>query len=300
MSNQPAQEDTEAEQERIKKDLAEYVAVGQLYFDQAGEHLQKEIQQIEERNHPKMATLEAGAAMERDRRLAVAQLEYDYNVQLARNRLEVASETIKADYDVSIRNISDDLILHVKQQHRNLESECTRAHDIKHIRRVVKTAKQLCRKEGGNMEVIVPAAWLHDCYITRKDSPLRSKASVLADNIHHCIAAHSFSAQIETETLEAKVVQDADRLDSLGAIGIMRATLCAASMPGVSMYSDTDTFCKERTPNDRLYSIDHYWCKLLKLSSTMKTVSGTEEAERRTEYMQGYLDQLQTEIGSGA
>src|SRR5688500_4425949 len=112
------------------------------------------------------------------------------------------------------------------------------AHDREHIRRVVSTARQLSAAEGADLAVVVPAAWLHDCVVVPKDSPQRSQASTLAARaatqflrgigypethltaIEHAIAAHSFSAAIQPRTVEARVVQDADRLDAIGAIGV--------------------------------------------------------------------------------
>src|SRR5262245_51467281 len=109
------------------------------------------------------------------------------------------------------------------------------AHDHEHVRRVVSTARRLAMAEGADMAVVVPAAWLHDCVVVPKDSPQRSQASTLAATaavsflrdihypethlagIEHAIAAHSFSAAIQPRTVEARVVQDADRLDAIGA-----------------------------------------------------------------------------------
>ncbi|MBC7449384.1 MAG: HD domain-containing protein [Hymenobacteraceae bacterium] len=113
------------------------------------------------------------------------------------------------------------------------------AHDAEHIRRVVTNARQLAASTGADERVVVPAAWLHDCVSVAKDSPQRTQASRLAATaadflrasgypatyipaIEHAIEAHSFSAGIAPRTLEARVVQDADRLDTLGAVGIAR------------------------------------------------------------------------------
>nr|MCU0650475.1 HD domain-containing protein [Gemmatimonadaceae bacterium] len=114
------------------------------------------------------------------------------------------------------------------------------AHDHCHVWRVVATAERLAAIEGARLDVVRPAAWLHDCVVVPKDAPHRARASRLAadeavrllaawgfgalplDEIAHAIAAHSFSAGIAPRTLEARVVQDADRLDALGAIGLAR------------------------------------------------------------------------------
>ena len=85
------------------------------------------------------------------------------------------------------------------------------------------------------------------------------------DEIHHAITAHSFSANIKPTSLAAKIVQDADRLDSLGAIGIARC-LQVSTVLGVPLYNPDDTFCQQREPDDRNYTIDHFYSKLLKLA----------------------------------
>jgi len=120
-------------------------------------------------------------------------------------------------------------------------------------------------------------------------------ATLLAD-IHHAIEAHSFSANIETQTLEARIVQDADRLEAVGAIGIARCFLTGGSM-GTPLYDPADPFARKRDPDDRSYTLDHFYCKLLGLTETMKTKAGKAEAIKRTNYMRGFLNQLGIEIG---
>ena len=162
------------------------------------------------------------------------------------------------------------------------------AHDILHFKRVVKTAKKLCLLENGKFEVVVPAAWLHDFVIVPKDSPLRNQASKLSavgaieylisinypkdhfDEIAHAIEGHSFSANIEINTLEAKIVQDADRLDGIGAIGIARC-FATSGLLKRSFYSEVDPFCELRTPDDSVYTVDHFFKKLFKTVHNLKT-----------------------------
>ena len=189
------------------------------------------------------------------------------------------------------------------------------AHDISHVQRVVQNTISLTRAASGNAEVTVPAAWLHDCVSVAKDSPLRKQASKLAadeavrfltsidyqpdllDQIHHAIEAHSFSANLQTKTLEAQIVQDADRLEAVGAIGIARCLLTGGSLHR-PLYDPSDPFAEKREPDDGLYTLDHFYCKLLGLAETMKTEAGKAEAIERTEYMRGYLEQLRLEIGA--
>jgi uncharacterized protein len=146
-----------------------------------------------------------------------------------------------------------------------------------------------------------------------KDSALRAQGSRLAaeaatgflatisfpdelqGDVYHAIEAHSFSAGIEPRTAEARVVQDADRLDSLGAIGIARCLLVGGRLDRPLCAVD-DPFCDEREPDDGKYTIDHFYAKLLKLPATMQTEAGRAEAERRAALMRRYLDDLRAEI----
>ncbi|MCW8335878.1 HD domain-containing protein [Vibrio paucivorans] len=187
------------------------------------------------------------------------------------------------------------------------------AHDMNHVFRVVKTAKILCAAEGAKLEVVLPAAYFHDCFSFPKNHPDRAKSSLMAAEkalgflvkigfpaqyhqaIAHAIVAHSFSANVKPETLEAKIVQDADRLDALGAIGIARCLQVSTNL-GVGLYDVADPFCNEHEPDDRENTIDHFYTKLLKLADKMNTVSAMQEAARRTDFMKGYLSQLATEV----
>ncbi len=193
-------------------------------------------------------------------------------------------------------------------------ADADQAHDLAHIQRVVANAKRLATTEAADMDIVLPAAWLHDCVIVPKNSPLRKQASTLAAEragqflheigydidlippIQHAIVAHSFSAGITPETTEAKVVQDADRLDSIGAIGIARCILTGVSF-GAQLYEASDPFADNgRTRDDKTYSVDHFYIKLFKLADMMQTDAGRAEAHKRTDYMKGYLAQLRQEI----
>jgi uncharacterized protein len=187
------------------------------------------------------------------------------------------------------------------------------AHDMAHIQRVVQMARRLAEAEGADLAVVIPAAWLHDCVTLPKNAPNRHEASQLAAveavrflrtvaypeqhlaGIAHAITAHSFSAGIPPTTLEAKVVQDADRLDAIGAIGVARCLLTGGALQR-PLYHPTDPFCQERDPDDLAYTIDHFYRKLLKLGQTLHTEAAQAEAARRNAFMQTFLEQLRQEI----
>ena len=188
------------------------------------------------------------------------------------------------------------------------------AHDLAHVTRVVALARRLAAAEGARLEIVVPAAWLHDCVTVPKDAPERSSASRLAaraaqeflrdrgypaeylPDIAHAIAAHSFSAGIAPGTVEARVVQDADRLDALGAIGIARCLLLGGAL-GRRLYDPAEPFPVTRPPDDTDNVLDHFPLKLLTLAETMQTATGRAEARARTAFMRRFLAQLGREIG---
>ncbi len=187
------------------------------------------------------------------------------------------------------------------------------AHDLNHIFRVVKVAKQLAVEEGAELDVVVPAAWLHDCVSLPKNHPQRAFASRMAadkavaflrsidypecflEAIHHCICAHSFSAQITPKTIEAEIVQDADRLDALGAIGVARCMQVSGAL-NRALYHTDDPFCESRPLDDKHYSIDHFFVKLFNISDSLKTAAARREGKRRESFMRQFLTQLEEEI----
>ncbi|EGV1829083.1 HD domain-containing protein [Vibrio parahaemolyticus] len=201
------------------------------------------------------------------------------------------------------------LFLEFMQQEMQVDA----AHDIEHVKRVVKTAKQLCDEENADIAIVLPAAYLHDCFTYPKDHPNRKQSSAIAakkaiaylesiqypqqyhDAIAHAIEAHSFSANIRPNTLEAQIVQDADRLDALGAIGVTRCIQVSTQF-NAQLYNDNDMFAKERELNDKQFTVDHFQTKLFKIVDTMNTESAKLEANKRKAFMQTYLEQLHDEV----
>lgn len=191
------------------------------------------------------------------------------------------------------------------------------SHDMLHIRRVVRMASTLAAAEGADMHIVLPAAWFHDCVNVAKDDPRRKQASRLSadhavewlraqnypekylEAIHHAIAAHSFSANIAAETVEAKVVQDADRLDGLGAIGIARC-FTVGTLLKRPYYFDGDILAQRRDPDDAAQTIDHFFVKLFKTAETLQTAAGRAEGARRVAFMKEYLQNFAREAGEEA
>lgn len=187
------------------------------------------------------------------------------------------------------------------------------SHDILHVKRVVGLAKKLGIDEGAKLDVIVPAAYLHDCVYISKTDERRSKASQLSadkavslleswgypnsyhSEIHHAICAHSFSADISVKTLEAQIVQDADRLDAMGAIGIIRC-FAFSGLVKRPFYSFDDPFCDQRVPDDQTNTLDHFFVKLLQLHAKLNTSSAKVEGFKRLATMKVFLNTLRSEL----
>jgi len=187
------------------------------------------------------------------------------------------------------------------------------SHDLAHIHRVFKNALKIQAGEGGDAEILAAAVLLHDCVAVEKSSPLRSQASRLAAEkasgileeldwpeeriaaVAHAILTHSFSANIPPETLEARMLQDADRLDAIGMVGVARCFYIAGRM-GSGLYHPADPGAEHRSLDDRSYAIDHFPAKLLKLSDGFQTATGAKLARERHERLNLFLTLFRDEI----
>jgi uncharacterized protein len=190
----------------------------------------------------------------------------------------------------------------------------TAGHDWHHIERVLANATALARLEDADLLVVQLAAVMHDVVNLPKDHPERKRASTFSadeaaaflegrlepdriSRVHEAIRCHSYSAGLTPESLEARIVSDADKLDSLGAIGIARTFECGGAMHARTLHGD-DPFCRTREPDDRRYTVDHFFAKLLNLEPMFHTESGRTEAGRRTGFMRTFLSELEREITS--
>jgi uncharacterized protein len=191
--------------------------------------------------------------------------------------------------------------------------ECDPTHDEAHIVRVLRNT--LWFGQGGDIDVMVPAAICHDIVNVPKDHPDRKNASLLSaklatveiaksapfrhekheQDIFHAIQAHSWSAKIEPKSLEAKALQDADRIDALGHIGIIRMFATGGKM-GRALFHPTDPLAIDRPLDENTYTLDHFYVKLNKLSGTMCTDQGKELAEHLTMKMAFFIKDLIEEL----
>jgi uncharacterized protein len=187
------------------------------------------------------------------------------------------------------------------------------AHDLSHILRVWQNVRRIMAVEGGDAEILTAATLLHDCVNMAKDSPQRAQASRLAGaraaeiletqdwaakriaQTVHAIEAHSFSAQIPPETTEARILQDADRLDAIGHIGIARCFYIAGRM-GSRVHDASDPSAEHRALDDTRYAVDHFKTKLLHLSAGFQTQTGAQLAQERHAVTQDFLDGILAEV----
>ena len=189
------------------------------------------------------------------------------------------------------------------------------AHDISHFRRVWMTARKIMIHYQADPLVVLTACYFHDIVSLPKNHPERSQSSRLAarktrDILHrdfpdfppnrfaaveHAIEAHSFSAGIAPQSIEAKIVQDADRLEALGAIGLARVFAVSGGL-GVALFDAEDPFADARPLDDRAFALDHFQTKLLRLPDTMQTDVGRELAQHNADFLVHFMAKLSAEL----
>ena len=171
-------------------------------------------------------------------------------------------------------------------------------HDYFHLKRVVENALKIGKAENANLFLVELSAWLHDVGDYKlHDGVDRSEELVkeflltqnlsdeLIDKVNEIISQVSFSKANSVTSLEAKVVQDADRLDALGAIGIARAFAFGGSR-GRELWNPDQP---EST------TVQHFYDKLLKLKDLMNTETAKVIAEKRHRFLEEFLDQFYEE-----
>ena len=192
------------------------------------------------------------------------------------------------------------------------------AHDANHLERVWRNAQALLELHPqADALVVMAACYLHDLVNLPKDDPDRAQASTRSaklarhqlawlnfppdklDAVAHAIAAHSFSANIAAESLEAQIVQDADRLDALGAVGLARMFYTAGRM-GSGLAHPSDPLGLDRPLDDYAYSLDHIVVKLATLPGKMQTDGGRAIAQQRMAMLDTFRTSFAEEWGAVA
>ncbi|KUM01926.1 HD domain-containing protein [Chromobacterium subtsugae] len=184
------------------------------------------------------------------------------------------------------------------------------AHDLSHLHRVWAVARQLlAHHPEADARVVMAGCYLHDLVNLPKNHPQRQLAShwsaerarqLLADdalsaeqldNLAHAIEAHSYSAAIPPRTLEAKIVQDADRMDALGPVGLARMFYVSGRM-GRALAHPLDPLAEQRGTDDQAWALDHIAVKLAKLPAMMQTEAGRGIAERKLQWLLAFRDEF--------
>lgn len=188
------------------------------------------------------------------------------------------------------------------------------SHDGNHALQVLKNVETIAAIEGGDLDVLIPAALLHDVVIYAKNDPrsdqapaesaeltkeiLSGFAEYPADKIPQVmqvISGCSFNKQEVPGTLEGKILCDADKLEATGAVSIMR-TFSSGGQMGRPLYNREDPFAENRPADAKLQSLDLFYERLLIAKDRLHTDTAKKIAEQRTEILHLFLEQLKKEI----
>lgn len=202
------------------------------------------------------------------------------------------------------------LVKHASARAQNTEP----AHDFFHVERVMTNAVTIARAEQADEAIVAVAALLHELFTLPKSHPDSSKAGdFCAEHARELLVAegapaslvepacaairdHAFSKGVVPDALESRVLQDADRLDALGAIGLARMWATCADMKR-PFYSPDDPFCTSRAPDDKSWGLDHVYKKLLVVPERLHLATSRAIAKERVVFIQAFLAQLRSELG---
>ena len=198
-----------------------------------------------------------------------------------------------------------------------LDESTDGSHDLSHLTRVWQSARLLAEdeEEGANLQLLAAAVLLHDCVHVEKGSPLRDQASRLSaeragealrklgwescdiEIVTDAVLSHSYSAGLVPTTPEARILQDADRLDAIGLVGVARCFYTAGRL-GSRLYQPDDPAGKDRALDDKSYALDHFPKKLLALATGFNTLAGRRMARQRHAYLQEFYNAFLLELGA--
>ncbi|MFA6494959.1 MAG: HD domain-containing protein [Candidatus Paceibacterota bacterium] len=187
------------------------------------------------------------------------------------------------------------------------------SHDFGHVQRVFNLAVQIGKSVKADLDVVIPAALFHDTVVYRKNDPRRKnetdESAEVAGNIltkvsgypkkkielvKVCIRQCSFTKGIKPDALESKVLQDADLLESTGAISIMR-TFSSCGQMGRIFYNPQSPFFKKNEIGVQS-GVGLFYSRLLVAEKRMHTKFAKRIAKRRTAFLKKFLNELKTEL----
>jgi uncharacterized protein len=196
-----------------------------------------------------------------------------------------------------------------------LDKSTDGSHDLSHLKRVWQNAQVLAREECASLRLLAAAVLLHDCVHVEKGSPLRDQASRLSaeragevlgklgwessdiEVVTGAVLSHSYSAGLAPTSNEARILQDADRLDAIGLVGVARCFYTAGRL-GSSLYHPADPAGRDRALDDRNYALDHFPKKLLTLATGFKTTAGARMARERHAHLEEFYSTFILELGA--
>ena len=189
-------------------------------------------------------------------------------------------------------------------------------HAFDHVERVYRVAERLAREEGADIEIVRAAALLHDAEGTTPGHESRAThhhasadfaAQVLAGEgwpqeriaaVQHCIRAHRFRGGEPPQTIEARILFDADKLDVLGAVGIARAIGYAAlaGQPAYAEPSDSFRLSGQAQPGEPHSAYHEYLFKLSRIKERLHTATARRMAAERDRYLMEFFTRIAQEM----
>ena len=181
-------------------------------------------------------------------------------------------------------------------------------HDKSHVERVYNLAIRIAKEENADLDVVTAATLLHDIARAMEDEGkiadhategAKMARKILEEvgfpkkkiaKVTHCIEVHRFRKGMEAESLEAKILQDADRLDIIGAIGMARV-FTRGGWGNKPIYDPTIPR-KEKYDGKSLTSVNHIYEKILKVKDRINTNTAKEIAKERHKFVEQFLERL--------
>lgn len=190
------------------------------------------------------------------------------------------------------------------------------SHDFEHAKRVLNNVERIAGIEGGDLDILVPAALFHDVVIYPKNHPKSDRAPKQSAKfvrkilkkikeypqekigpVARVIEECSFDKDSLSDDIETKIMRDADRLEATGIVSIMR-TFASTGQMNRPFYNPDDPFAENRKPDPRKYGLDLFFTRLLIAKDRMYTKTAKEIAKKRTAFLYTFINELKKELSA--